>query len=106
MEVLINKCFGGFSVSKKAVEDIGKLGDYLNSRVVNTGGEDVVYDDELRYNDALIKLYKEKGSEYISGSFAELELVEIPDEATDYKLYEYDGNEWVVYVLGGKLVEV
>ena len=27
----------------------------------------------------------------------------IPDDATDWDIMEYDGKEWVVYVLNGKL---
>ena len=100
MKILLNKCYGGFSISKNAVVDVG-LGDKYEDAIF-----DWVHDDDLRYNEDIIKLYEEKGSAYISGSFARLELVEIPDEATDYKFYEYDGREWVVYVLDGKLVEV
>lgn len=38
------------------------------------------------------------------GRYAEtLKVVEIPDEATDCQLVEYDGCEGVFYVLDGKL---
>ncbi len=37
-------------------------------------------------------------------SYAEtLKVIEIPDEATDCQLVEYDGCEGIFYVLGGKL---
>lgn len=35
-----------------------------------------------------------------------LRVVEIPDEATDYQIFNYDGTEMVVYVLGGKLAYI
>ena len=36
-------------------------------------------------------------------NFEFLKVVEIPDEATDYKVREYDGKEYIDYVLDGKL---
>ena len=33
----------------------------------------------------------------------DLEVVEIPDESTDYLIDEYDGAETVFYVVGGKI---
>ena len=33
-------------------------------------------------------------------------IVEFPDEATDWGIFEYDGYEWVVYVLDGKMHDV
>ena len=41
--------------------------------------------------------------EDVDGYCAELEVVEIPDGATDYYLNEYDGMESIIYVLDGKL---
>jgi hypothetical protein len=32
-----------------------------------------------------------------------LKICEIPDEATDWMIDEYDGNEQVIYVLNGRL---
>ena len=40
------------------------------------------------------------------GFAEELKVVEIPDEATDYQIINYDGCEMVIYVLGGKLAYV
>ena len=33
----------------------------------------------------------------------DLDVVEIPDEATDYEIFEYDGAETVIYVKEGKI---
>lgn len=33
-------------------------------------------------------------------------IVEFPDEATDWGIFDYDGYEWVVYVLDGKMHNV
>ena len=102
MKVLVNHRYGGFSVSKNAVVDVGLWDKYKD----NYSDWDYVYDDDLRYNKDIIKLLEEKGSEYVSGGFAELSVVNIPDEATDYKICEYDGIEWVMCVIDGKLVEI
>lgn len=35
-----------------------------------------------------------------------LAVVEIPDEATDWRVEDYDGQEWVVFVMDGKMQNV
>lgn len=88
MKIVINKCFGGFDVSKKALKELG----------VNYWGED----EDSRKDSRLVAMV-EKDSEMASGRNAKLAVVEIPDEATDYHLDEYDGFEDIIYVLDGKL---
>ena len=84
MKIVINGCYGGFGLSKEAVAELGRS---------NCGRQDV----------KLIELIETKGSEYCSGSFAALEVVSIPDESTDWEIIEYDGAEYVLYVLDGKI---
>lgn len=89
MKIIINGCYGGFSVS----EDIAK----------QCGVDDVfVEEDELRKNPVLIDMI-EKGEYVDVASYSHLVVVDIPSEATDYDIIEYDGMEKVVYVLDGKL---
>jgi len=88
MKIVINTCFGGFSLSDFAATALE-----LDSR----------YDYIPRTDARLISLIEEYGSELCSGSYAELEVVNIPDEATDWTIQEYDGNEDVLYVLDGKI---
>lgn len=87
MKLVLNKCFGGFGISDSAAEILG-----INE-----------YDFIDRDDENLIALIDEKGSEFISGSFAKLKIVEIPDAYTDYTIDEYDGMERVIYVVNGKL---
>lgn len=87
MKLVINKRFGGFGISNSAAEILG-----IDK-----------YDFIERENEDLISLIEEKGSEFVSGSFAKLQIVEIPDSTTDYIIDEYDGMERVIYVLNGKL---
>jgi hypothetical protein len=87
MKVVINECFGGFSVSDFVVEQLG-----LDSpRRVN------------RVDERLITLIEEYGSEKCSGRHACLSVVEMPDNTTDWEISEYDGSETLIYVVDGKL---
>jgi hypothetical protein len=45
----------------------------------------------------------EADAEAINGACAKLKVVEIPEEATDWELNEYDGLESITYVVDGKL---
>ena len=88
MKIVINTCFGGFSLSDFAVTALE-----LDSR----------YDSISRTDARLISLIEKYGSEVCSGMFADLEVVNIPDEATDWMMQEYDGSEDILYVLDGKI---
>ena len=88
MKLVINKCFGGFGISKAAAE-ILKI--------------DAVFDFVDRDDKNLIALIEERGSEFCSSRFAKLRVIEIHDSTTDYVIDEYDGMERVIYVLNGKL---
>lgn len=82
MKVVINRCFGGFGLSKKAVKDLGCKTPYD-------------YDSEdMRTAPELIKLVEEKGSEYCSDSMSQLKVVEIPDDV-DWYIDNYDGVETI-----------
>ena len=107
MKVVINSCYGGFSISKKAAEFMAKRG---NKRAIaelekskngkNKGrwfgygcvdGFDGQYD---RSDSDLIAAVEELGSEKASGTFAELKVVEIPD-GIEYEISSYDGIEHI-----------
>ena len=88
MRIVLNKCYGGFGLSKQAIEILGYGNGYYDGR---------------RDDPALLALIDEKGEEWVSGYCADLGVVEIPDEATDWELDEYDGWETIIYVVNGKL---
>ena len=92
MKIAVNKCYGGFSLSDKACELLGTDDPYQ-------------YKYELRTDAKLISVIEELGEE-ADGYCASLEVVEIPDDATDWRINEYDGWEDVWYVLDGKIYEV
>lgn len=89
MTFVLNKCYGGFSLSAFAVEKLGVENEYA-------------FLDELEM-DALASLIREFGSEKCSGHHANLQVVEVPDTCTDYEIDEYDGFEIITYVVDGKL---
>lgn len=93
MKIVLNKCYGGFSLSEFACE---KLGCYP-------------YDYDVlsaRANKKLIDLMETYGSEKCSGKHAAIVIVEIPDETTDWEIGDYDGIETVTYVVNGKIHHV
>ena len=85
MKIVVNKCYGGFGISDEYEEKLG-----------------VDSWDILRTDKRLVNAV-EKDPEGVSDTYATLRVVEIPDEATDYYIDEYDGMESVIYVVDGKL---
>lgn len=90
MEMVINCCYGGYSLSEKAVEMLGAESPYA-------------YNEESRRSDPkLIEVVETLGDD-ANGMCANLEVVDIPDDATDFIIHDYDGYETVYYVLNGKI---
>jgi len=88
MKIVINSCFGGFGLSEFAVKALG-----LEDK----------YSSIDRTDPALIYIIEKFGSKACSGYCAKLEVAEIPDNATDWELDEYDGSESITYVVDGKI---
>ena len=93
MTFVLNKRYGGFSVSDFVVEQLG-----LESRY----DFDCGYTNEQDIN-KLAELINTYGSEKCSGPSAKLKVVEIPDNASDWEINDYDGVETITYVVDGKL---
>lgn len=90
MRVVINTCYGGFSLSDKAEQE------YQN----RTGHEDSYLVD--REDPVLINIIEEMGTE-AAGTFAKLKILEIPD--VEYSIHEYDGLESIKFHPEKTLVE-
>lgn len=82
MKVVINRCYGGFSLSEKAYE-------YLD---IPWDGHGFKYNGD-RTNLKLIECVEKLGKD-ANGEFAELKVVDIPDDV-EWVIEEYDGLEWV-----------
>ena len=134
-KVVINRCYGGFGLSKEAyirygeikgmkvwIEDDKKFPSFgifhawivpPEERPVNKEEEFYTMSMEERkvYNEAwsssciychdiarddpaLVQTVEELGENKASGGFAELKVVEIPDDV-EFDIAEYDGIEWV-----------
>lgn len=95
IKVVINRCHGGFGLSKKAVIR------YCNQTGINPGEwndrikmfDEFIEHELSRSDPTLVKIVEEMGED-ANGSYAELAVVEIPDDVNWY-IEEYDGREWV-----------
>lgn len=88
MKIVINNCFGGFGLSDEA------LARYL--ALTNQNAKDFSEYDIPRNDPALIQVIEEMGAR-ANGSYAELKIVEIPDDVK-WTISEYDGNEHIAEV--------
>jgi len=83
MKVVINKCFGGFGISEKALARYNELADI---KLETYYGMD-------RTDPFLVQVVEELGAE-ANDFAADLKIVEIPDNIEWY-VHEYDGIEAV-----------
>lgn len=83
-KIVINRCFGGFGLSKIAIEKLMDLGLATNS----TGCCIDRTDPRLV---SIVESLKEKASSV----YANLEIIEIPDDVDDWYISEYDGLEHI-----------
>ena len=91
MEILINRCYGGFGVS-----------DFGLAKLRENNIMDDVYGYAIRTNSEFIKLFGRYGDKLFDED-SDVELEILPDDITDYDIQEYDGYETVIYVLDGKI---
>lgn len=92
MKVVLNCCYGGFSLSDEFIAKYPQFEEYNHS-----------YDDSDRVDENFIKALEKFGLDEASGSCASLKIAEVPDDATDWEITEYDGDETIIYVLDGKI---
>lgn len=100
MKIVINKCFGGFSLSKKAVEFMADLGSNQARAELESmeDNSDCYYGYSERYNfeydradPYLIKAVETLGCE-ANGCFSKLKVIEIPD-GVEWEITDFDGIE-------------
>lgn len=108
MEIVINKCYGGFGVSDEAVRWLRERGHELALEEACFVGE--VYSDgsvvshnwnghlrDIPRDDPMLIDCIEALGDKANGAYAELAVVEIPDDV-DWEIEEYDGREWIAEV--------
>lgn len=90
MKIAINTCYGGWGLSKGFFEKYPQFKEKSTTR------------DDFEF----IKCLEEFGTKEASNDYSQISIVEIPDEATDFIINEYDGYESVIYVVNGKIFEI
>ena len=87
MKYVINAYFGGFALNQEMAKMLGVS----------------AHDDskDVRTDERLISAI-ERGED-VGASYSKLEVVDIPDDRTDWELDEYDGMESIIYVKDGKI---
>ena len=91
-KVVINIDYGGYSISNKAWKAIQDAHEPSE-----------IQGDECRTSPALIDFIHKYGFKAASGHYSNLAFALIPDDATDWRIEEYDGMETVWYVQNGKM---
>ena len=95
MKVVINKCFGGFGLSKQAQEQFAKcknidLGEYYE----NAGRYENIVDYDIARDDVdLVNIVETLGKD-ASSWCSQLVVIEIPD-GVDWYVEDYDGLEHI-----------
>lgn len=85
MKVVINQCYGGFSLSNAAIEEYAKRSGKLKSEF---------YDRKIDRDDIdLVAIVEEMGGA-ANGPCADLAIIEVPD-GVEWHVEEYDGNEHI-----------
>lgn len=107
MKVVINACYGGFSLSRAALHELRRMGNacaladtdigekYPDSDEVNNfslGANSFCRD--IPRNDTQLLAVIERMGPAANGGCADLKIVEIPDDV-EWVVEEYDGNEWI-----------
>lgn len=85
--IVVNNCYGGFSLSKEGVE-------YMRNHGVECEDEYSLTYDFPRHHPVLVKMVEELGSEKASGRYAKLAIEKI--KSPFYLIDEYDGIESVI----------
>lgn len=86
--IVINDCYGGFSLSDRAVGEYKTLSGITDGKfyVCNIPRDDTY----------LVKVVRELGMA-ANGSCANLKIVEVPADV-DWIVQDYDGEEWIAEV--------
>jgi len=107
MKIVVNHCFGGFGVSRKAVEFMANLGSNqakaeLESIILS--GKDNSCDSYCGYSEKFDCEYNRADPNLVSavetlkdeanGRFSKLRVIEIPD-GIEWEIDDYDGVETI-----------
>jgi len=106
MKIVINKCYGSFGLSDKAILRYAELKGITLYRGKDSDGFDGFhtspdfpydshfFDYDIPRNSSELVQTVEELKEEANDNYANLKVIEIPDDV-EWTLEEYDGNEWV-----------
>jgi hypothetical protein len=109
MKIVINRDYGGFSLSDEAFErylnlkgiefDLVENNEYkivtkLYYRKGSRTDKAFLWDHDIERNDSILVQVVEEMGETANGSCASLKVVEVPEDV-EWEIAEYDGLEWV-----------
>lgn len=104
MKIVVNRCFGGFSLSAAVAAELGitdpsRLKYGFRPDPQDFGLDPTLWSDgvEVRSAPRLIEAIEKVGIKEAAGEYASLEIVEVPDDATTVYIRDYDGRETVVW---------
>lgn len=102
MKILLNGCYGGFGLSDKVFERLPrKTVEFIEDNAWRESTK-----RKLRTDDNILKTIYAVGLENASSDYADIYIANIPDNATDWMIEEYDGVEILYYVADGKIHRV
>ena len=89
MKIVVNGAFGGFHYPEKFCQlyNVDRY-DWMDN----------TEDDAYRFDNTLINWIEENPQDSET-----LEIIDIPDNATDWQVHEYDGLESIICVINGKI---
>ena len=101
MKVVINRQYGGFSVSREAMEFMASNGNAIAQEALSDAAPDETdfwefTDDSLRSDPDLVAAVETLGAK-ADGVCASLKIVDIPD-GVSWVVGEYDGMEYVTEI--------
>ena len=92
MKVAINKCWGGFGVSKEVYKELGIKWDgygYIGNDDLGIKNDDY---NAFRSDPKFISALEKVGKDRCSGNLAKVVIIEIPD-GIEFEIDNYDGQE-------------
>ena len=97
MKIAINTVYGGYELP----EEFFKMYPDKDRSEYNC------YDKtgRTRIDPDVISFIESYGPDGYEGPRSRVEIIDIPDDASDWKVYDHDGLEWVTYVHDGKIYE-
>lgn len=96
MKIVINVCFGGFSVSDKLMKALNLPSAQDNWNYLDNETFNICSENPLAYRcyPPLIEAIEKIGNASTNGPFSNLKIIDIPDNV-DWYIHEYDGYETI-----------